>query len=80
MEGRRQEALERATVALDSARRQMEPLAEVEALTVLSQTQHSLGMEWKAALRDAATIAERLEMSPALAWCRRYEATLEGLS
>jgi class 3 adenylate cyclase/tetratricopeptide (TPR) repeat protein len=71
--GRRNEALDYALAALDSARLQAEPVSEVEALLALSQARRSLGMDWQSAVRVACSVAERWELVPALARCRRFE-------
>jgi hypothetical protein len=71
--GRREEALDLALVALDTARLQAEPVSEIEALLALSRARHSLGMDWQGAIRDGSSIAEALQMTPALTRCRRLE-------
>ncbi len=71
---RRQEALDRAATALESARRQAEPVSEVEALLALAQAQQSLGLEWRETTRAATSVAEQRELVAALSRCRRFEA------
>jgi class 3 adenylate cyclase len=71
--GQNKAALDQAKAALEDARRQEEPVSEVEALLALSQAQRSLEMDWEATLRAAASIAERLEMNSALMRCARAE-------
>ncbi|WP_172627063.1 ATP-binding protein [Bradyrhizobium ivorense] len=67
-----------ALKALETARLQVEPVSEVEALLALSLSQYSLEASGKDALQDAWKIAEERQMIPTLTRCKRIESRFEG--
>jgi class 3 adenylate cyclase/tetratricopeptide (TPR) repeat protein len=71
--GRSEDALASASSAIELARLQAEPPSEMEGLIALSQARRALGLDWRAALGDAALIARQLQMLPAVAVCERLE-------
>lgn len=78
--GRKGEALDSALEALNSARSQAEPVAEVEALLALSQAKRDLGRDWQEALGEARLIAEHFQLIPTLSRCRRLEVEYTEIS
>jgi tetratricopeptide (TPR) repeat protein len=72
--GRHDDALATAMVALERARIQFEPGSEIEALFAMAQAQSSLRMDWQEPLQHALSLAGRLQMTPALAHCKKLQA------
>jgi tetratricopeptide (TPR) repeat protein len=78
--GRQEEALKSALMALEGARTQLEPTSELEALLSLSQASCRLGANWQEPLQNAFCIAKALHMAPALLHCEAFELACKNFT